>query len=41
MLTSKLEEFVEKSRQKKQERLVQPKDAEKDQHIKAKEAELK
>lgn len=44
MLTQKLEEFVEKSKQKKMERqnlLAQPRDAEKDQYIKAKEQELK
>ena len=40
MLTQKLEDFVEKSRQKKNERLM-PKEQEKDDFIRAKESELK
>lgn len=40
VLTQKLEEFIERSKQKKQER-AHPKDAEKDLMIKAKENELK
>lgn len=41
MLTTKLEDFVEKTKQKKMDKQMHPKDAEKDQFIKAKENELK
>jgi hypothetical protein len=40
MLTQKLEEFVEKSRQKKNDKHM-PKETEKDEFIRAKENELK